>query len=130
MLLLFTVAFGSVGCGGGGSSSNFADEPNNPTPSPEPDPTPVPTPAPSPTPAPTPDQAPSPSPEPTPNSSFTVTFDSNGGSRVPSQTVAAGSTATMPDVPILSNVLSSIRLSSASESIATKGPDRKISVEN
>ena len=44
-------------------------------------------------------------PSPTPNTSFTVTFDSNGGSAVPSQSVVSGSTATMPDAPILSNYI-------------------------
>ena len=94
ILLLFTVAFGSAGCGGGGSSSNFAEEPNNP--SPEPDPTPIPTPDPTPTPEPTP----TPSPEPMPNNSFTVTFDSNGGSDVPSQNVESGATVEKPEQPI------------------------------
>ena len=33
------------------------------------------------------------------NGTFTVTFDSNGGSEVPSQKVEAGGTVTMPDAP-------------------------------
>lgn len=36
---------------------------------------------------------------PTPNTIFTVTFDSNGGTNVPSQTVEYGGTLTMPDNP-------------------------------
>ena len=38
-------------------------------------------------------------PNPTPNYTFTVTFDSNGGSSVPSQKVEAGGTVIMPDNP-------------------------------
>lgn len=84
VLLLFTVAFCSAGCGGGSSSSNFAEEPNNPAPNPEPDPTPIPNPDPIPTPEPT---------------IYTVTFDSNGGSFVPSQNIQSGKTATEPSAP-------------------------------
>lgn len=50
---------------------------------------------------PTPDPDPNPNPPtpPTPGSTYTVTFDSNGGSAVASQTVAAGQTATEPEEP-------------------------------
>lgn len=75
MFFLFVVVFGSAGCGGG-SSSNFANEPNNPAPNPNPD------------------------PAPTPNTSFTVTFDSNGGTEIPSQTIASGGTVVRPDNPV------------------------------
>lgn len=74
MLFLFTIAFGSVGCGGG-HSSNFAEKPNDPTPIPTPDPT------------------------PSPQTSYTVIFDSNGGSYVKAQTVLSGENAKIPDDP-------------------------------
>lgn len=38
-------------------------------------------------------------PTPTPNTSFTVTFDSNGGTEIPSQSVESSGTVIMPDNP-------------------------------
>lgn len=84
ILLLFTVAFGSAGCEGGGSSSKFAEESNNHAPNPEPDSAPITNPD------------PIPKPEPT---TYTVTFDSNGGLSVPSQNIQSGKTATEPSAP-------------------------------
>ena len=72
MFLLFLAVFGSAGCGGG-HSSNFAEN--------------------------TPIYEPDPEPTPTPNNAFTVTFDSSGGTKVLSQTVEAGKTATIPTEP-------------------------------
>lgn len=40
-----------------------------------------------------------PNPAPIPNSTFTVTFDSNGGSEVPSQEIEAGGIVILPDNP-------------------------------
>ena len=40
-----------------------------------------------------------PNSNPTPNTIFTVTYDSNGGTNVPSQIVESGGTLTMPDNP-------------------------------
>ena len=82
MLFLFVVSLAGAGCGGGSSSSLFGyTEPDAPNPTPEPDPTPAPT------------------PEPTPDISFTVTFNSNGGSFVPNQIVKSGDRVIEPAAP-------------------------------
>lgn len=70
-------------------------------PTPDPTPTPEPDPAPDPTPEPDPD----PTPDPKPDTSVmpavhTVTFDSNGGSTVETQTVQDGEKATKPADPV------------------------------
>ena len=66
MLLLFVTVIGGTGCGGGGTSSNFAD--NEPEPIPQ-------------------------------HTTYTVTFDSNGGSTVASQSVVEGYKAIEPTAP-------------------------------
>ena len=83
MFLLFLVVFGTAGCTGGDDSSNSTDnEPNNSIPRPEQDT--IPAPNPDPTPAPV---------------SYTVTFNSNGGSSLQSITVPSGNTVTKPANP-------------------------------
>ena len=68
MLFLFTVAFGSAGCGGGHSSNFTENNPDNPD-------------------------------LPNPSGSYTVTFDSDGGTEIDAQIVEAGNTATQPGDP-------------------------------
>ena len=63
MFLLFTAVFANTGCGGGSSSSHVYTQPDDSNPIPEPE------------------------------ISFTVTFNSNGGSSVASQTVKSGEKA-------------------------------------
>ena len=81
IFLLFVAVFGSAGCGGGGSSNPTDNEANNPIPRPEPTPEPEPDPAPAPT------------------VYYTITFNSQGGSSVPSQRVKSGETVTKPVDP-------------------------------
>lgn len=76
MLLLFISVISGTGCGGG-SSSNPISDPNNFNSSPDIEP----------------------SPEPEAGTTFTVTFDSNGGSEVSSINVKSGDTIEMPEAP-------------------------------
>ena len=69
-LLVFSFAFVSGGCGGSGGGGSFSNNNNGEIPTPE------------------------------PSGYYTVTFNSNGGSYVPSQEVEAGETATLPDSPV------------------------------
>lgn len=77
-----------------------------PTPEPTPEPAPKPTPKPKPKPTPRPEPQPEPEPEPAPKpepkpvkTEFVVSFDTNGGSAVSSQTVIEGNTASKPTDP-------------------------------
>ena len=81
MFLLFTAVFVNSGCDGGshGSVAGNQTQPNDSNPTPE--------------------TNPSPEPTPTPENSFTVTFDSNGGTEIPSQSVKSGETVIMPNSP-------------------------------
>ena len=82
MFLLFTAVFANSGCGGGsnGSINENKTQPDDSNLSPE--------------------TNPSPEPTPIPEISFTVTFNSNGGSSVESQTVKSGEKAVEPTAPI------------------------------
>ncbi len=70
-LLLVTALLLSGGCGGGGGGGGNSSDPEGDTPT----------------------------PSPTPSATFKVTFDSNGGTAVTSQTVKSGETVTKPDNP-------------------------------
>ena len=88
--LLFLAVMGGGGCGGGSSTDPSGDAPDNTVPAPDPAPTPAPTPTPAPEPIPDPDSE---------RTTFTVTFDSDGGTKIDAQVVAAGGIAARPDEP-------------------------------
>ncbi len=92
-MLLFTAVMCTGGCGGGSGSAVGVK--TDPTPYQSHDVTPVPDPDT------TPYQSPDVIPVPEPSQIYyTVTFDSDGGSRVPSQKVPAGGTVTKPEDPV------------------------------
>lgn len=78
LIMFWLILFAVVCSGGCGGSGGGVQQAFSPTPIVSPDPTPTPTPTPSPTPTPTPDPT---------DTYYTVTFDSDGGSSVPSQRV-------------------------------------------
>ena len=89
MFLLFTAVFANSGCGGGsnGPINGNQTQPDDSNPTPETNPSPEPTPT------------PEPSPNPTPKNSFTVTFDSDGGTEIEEQIIESGDVVKEPAEP-------------------------------